>query len=418
MRRLTTIVAAVIAAVVALSVLSGRMSTGLGHAAQADPAPASTSAKPTSGVKADSAAYAQVGAASPTVSAPGAGVDGVRITSGSTAVVYRLAADVAMVSSGELTLYTPAVSLVSTSGAGRQSTSQFVQRWTSDPFAGTLSAVLLGTDGVRHAITLAAPATASGRLTFHVTASTSVPSDLATETGLSNTGAVSGVSGTLHTVNLFIAMNAGRIVNGCQLAPNTNCDGRNLLQTVLTGVDLTGASLRSANLWQAVLHGANLAGADITGARAFRADLSSVSGANLAATGIDLTQASLISAQLPGATLDRAKVNRADLTDVVLSGASLRNLAAANVYARNANFARANLAGASFATADLRGADFRGANLANVNLDRANLAGADFTGANLTGAVLNRATVKHAVFTHAIFGHTKCVDGLVRNTCH
>lgn len=124
------------------------------------------------------------------------------------------------------------------------------------------------------------------------------------------------------------------VVNGCALAPGTNCERAQLAGENLFGIDLSEATLREADLFYSILTVADLRSVDLSGSDLRLADLSS-----------------------------------ADLTGANLTGA---------------NFAGANLFGAQMSHADLTGADLSGTNLSDVDfsgaiLDAANLDGAEFS---------------------------------------
>lgn len=108
-------------------------------------------------------------------------------------------------------------------------------------------------------------------------------------------------------------------------------DGQNL-----SGVDLTGATLRDSSFRRADLSGADLSGADAR-------------------------DASFVSATMHDTMLDGARLVRADLTKADLEGASLRE----------ADFTRAKLY-----RANLRGADLTDAKLDGTDLLYAELGGA------------------------------------------
>jgi uncharacterized protein YjbI with pentapeptide repeats len=308
--------------------------------------------------------------------------------------------------------------MTSTTGTARQYTKQFFTKWAGDPLASALPAVLLTTDGVRHVVTLAAPSYEGTTISFVAVPATAVSAGVAAETGISTTGAVAGISGTLTDPVLFVGLAAGRTVRGCQLVPGTNCDGKDLSRLVFSSAQLAGASLRGAKIWQAVFHQADLTGADLTHLQAFRSDLSNVTARGVTGPYLDLTQGSAIDADFSNASLNHARFYRSDISGARFDGAQLLAFRAANVFAKGASFAHASLVGAQFPKADLTNVDFRGADLRGVNFDRANLTGVDFSGADLTGAILNRATITGASFGGAVFGHTKCPNGMLHTYSH
>ena len=98
---------------------------------------------------------------------------------------------------------------------------------------------------------------------------------------------------------------AQQVINGCQIAPHSQC--RN--------VNLTGATLREAELMRANLQGANLIHADLRGAN--------LQGANLMQA--SLSQANLSGANLQGALLAGTQLQWANLREANLSGAIWSN---------------------------------------------------------------------------------------------
>jgi len=169
--------------------------------------------------------------------------------------------------------------------------------------------------------------------------------------------------------SLFIDDAAGRVVNGCLIAPHSICPGVDLHAADLRGANLRGANLRGANLIEADLRGANLIEADLRGAN--------LRGANLSRAG-----------ELGGANLHRADLGGANLSRAGLIGAALSR---ANL--READLREANLNGADLRLADLREADLSEANLVGANLARANLKGANLTGADPRGAKFCRTAM-------------------------
>jgi uncharacterized protein YjbI with pentapeptide repeats len=91
------------------------------------------------------------------------------------------------------------------------------------------------------------------------------------------------------------------VVNGCQIAPRSQCGNADLTGTVLEAAELANANLHNASLVRADLRGANLQGANLIHAGLALADLS---GANL--QGALLVGAQLRWAKLTGANLSGA----------------------------------------------------------------------------------------------------------------
>ena len=186
-------------------------------------------------------------------------------------------------------------------------------------------------------------------------------------TGLPNAD-LSGVvltGGSLKNVNL-----SGTTLNGTQFD-----------HVEATGAILTGALLQKANVQGIVLDGATgFAGANLTQVV--------LSGASL--QGVDFTGAQLAGAKLDGAKLKGAKLDRATglaqatLTGIDVSYASFVGTPLAGVSFQQGTLDSATgLAGPNGASVDLSGAFFNNASLKNVNLANALLYGANFTNANL-----------------------------------
>jgi hypothetical protein len=86
-------------------------------------------------------------------------------------------------------------------------------------------------------------------------------------------------------------------VNGCEIEPNTVCQGADLSGADLSGEDLTGANLSRADLTDADLSNANLTEANLAGARIVDANLDD---SNLTRT--NLEGATILDTDLAGTT--------------------------------------------------------------------------------------------------------------------
>jgi uncharacterized protein YjbI with pentapeptide repeats len=95
-------------------------------------------------------------------------------------------------------------------------------------------------------------------------------------------------------------------------------------QSVLMGVDLSGANLNDADLRGADLYGANLSDADLRGAILSRANLSHAHLFHANLSDADLSGADLIGANMGGAHLIGARLYVANLSGANLIGANLR----------------------------------------------------------------------------------------------
>jgi uncharacterized protein YjbI with pentapeptide repeats len=146
--------------------------------------------------------------------------------------------------------------------------------------------------------------------------------------------------------------------------------GVNLSGATLKGADLTLAILRRASLHGTVLTNANLQYADLTGAQGGGADDDST-----------IHPVSLLNAYMPYATLDGADLNLADLTGVRLYNASL-----VGAQLNGASMSGAILTEARLNNAKLQDATLTGGSLVNANLDNATLTNAKLDSADLQGA--------------------------------
>lgn len=94
-------------------------------------------------------------------------------------------------------------------------------------------------------------------------------------------------------------------INGCEIAPNTQCEGVDLTNAYLFNADLSGANFKNADLSNANLQGANLAGANLEGAKlnGTNAQQANLQGANV--TGASAISTNLIHATCPGGEMAR-----------------------------------------------------------------------------------------------------------------
>jgi uncharacterized protein YjbI with pentapeptide repeats len=141
--------------------------------------------------------------------------------------------------------------------------------------------------------------------------------------------------------------------------------------SILQGLDLSGANLANARL-----NGANL-----TGARLGEANLA----------GAQLGKANLARTQLGEANLAGTNLWRANLTGANLWYANLTGTRLGEANLAGAKSGRANLTGAELGKANLTGAQLVIANLARTQLGEANLTGTNLWRANLAGANLRSA---------------------------
>jgi uncharacterized protein YjbI with pentapeptide repeats len=184
--------------------------------------------------------------------------------------------------------------------------------------------------------------------------------------------------------------------------------GSDLSEASLVGFNLSRANLSAADLNGATLNRADLSRADLTGASLFRADLSETSFFRANLSDATLSRANLSRAIFSRAILSRAFLRNANLSDADLSGAilsdanlcnailSAADLSEANLIETNlswANLSRCNLTGVDLSSAILLEANLSEAILSDADLSGANLNGANFSDATLSGADLSRATL-------------------------
>jgi uncharacterized protein YjbI with pentapeptide repeats len=237
--------------------------------------------------------------------------------------------------------------------------------------------------------------------------------------------------------SLFIDGAGDLVINGCVIAPNTQCaggdlSGARLFSASLAGADLSGANLSNAafvfvDLTGADLAGANLTGADIRDAVLAGADLTGVTVSGTAVRGADLTGATV-----PEGTFDVRDLGACTLTDLDMSGWNLArasfsstvmirtNLSGADLTRAwmpraqliDADLSGARMSGVILNSGDLTGANLRGADLSSANLTSVNIERADFTGANLRGAKMGDTypddTVSDATTTCPDGSHGPC----------
>jgi uncharacterized protein YjbI with pentapeptide repeats len=182
---------------------------------------------------------------------------------------------------------------------------------------------------------------------------------------------------------------AGADVSRCRF-PRAKLKKASFLESVLDGVDFSGADCELVTFVKVSAAGADFRGASLR-------KLHAVMGCNFAGAnfeGANLEGAYLRGADLRGADLRGARLGGADLSEADLSGAKL-----SGVQAREAMFVRAELAGADVRAADLMSAMFQKASLRGADLSGASLFGANLglirvdTATKLAGATLKRSVV-------------------------
>jgi len=155
------------------------------------------------------------------------------------------------------------------------------------------------------------------------------------------------------------------------------------------------------------LSGVNLSGESLRGVKLDGADLR-----NATLIGVDLSHAHLRNASLEGADLTSAILTNADLEGAVLFDS---NLAGANFTA--ANLMETDLARATTSSTVFVQSNLSYATLSGVNLSDSDLGGANLTGARLDGADFSQTKLERAVLRGAIFCNTKMPWGEENSEC-
>lgn len=171
----------------------------------------------------------------------------------------------------------------------------------------------------------------------------------------------------------------------------------------LVAAGLTRGKLEGATVSDMDLTGVDLSGESLRGLRAIRTSLMD---ANL--SGARLQDALLRDADLSGARMQKCDLARADLSDSRLGKASLedswlRSAVLRRAQARGVNLTRSYLSGAELDGADLREARLQAADLRGAGLRGARLDWADLSNTRLEGAVLSGASLRGVVLRNARF---------------
>jgi uncharacterized protein YjbI with pentapeptide repeats/transcriptional regulator with XRE-family HTH domain len=217
----------------------------------------------------------------------------------------------------------------------------------------------------------------------------------------------------------------------CADLRNANLENANLENADLNCADLRGTNLSNANLNRVSLHdavideatkisdkwrlvwkivnqaseGRELINTDLSGANLSRAYLSRAYLINANLINADLSGANLSDVYLSGANLINADLSGADLSGANLSGVVIdRTTRISNKWRLVWEIVNQASEGRDLINADLSGANLRGANLSGANLRGANLSGANLRGANLSGANLRGANLSRAIVKNALFG--------------
>lgn len=237
------------------------------------------------------------------------------------------------------------------------------------------------------------------------------------------------------------------------LASGEGCEGWDLVDAVLRGLDLSGGNFRRARLLRADLRGATLDGAnldeaelgsadlgeasfrrttlreaELSGARASGASFEEASLDDVTGSGIALRRASLLRCTLNGADLSGADVSSAHCVGTVFDGADLSDACLDGSRFEGCRLVETDLSGStsaqavvmdgcdltglrasdgvdfrrgSFVEATIDGGRFGQARLAGCRFTSARLAGADFSEADLAGAALQQCVLVGSRFDGA-----------------
>ncbi len=164
-------------------------------------------------------------------------------------------------------------------------------------------------------------------------------------------------------------------------APPNMSQSATLTQAILTGDDLSNATMDAS-----ILAGANLSGANFTGASFQNGASFEASGSNPAA---NVVGSNFTHALFAGSHVNNVQFNNAILTGAQFTGnLALSGTDFAGSIMPNANFTGAIMQGVSFASTILQGALFSSAHLQSPveNFTCAQMGGADFTNATVSSA--------------------------------
>jgi uncharacterized protein YjbI with pentapeptide repeats len=160
-------------------------------------------------------------------------------------------------------------------------------------------------------------------------------------------------------------------------APSIDWQGCRKVSLLISGSDLSGASLIETDLSATDLSGSNLAGAN-------------------------LEKATLIRSLLEGSTADKANFARIEGYRTIFTGVS----------ATGSSFVSSELQRADFTGANLTGADFRKAELGRANFKDATITGTQFGMSNLSRAELQAAKFEGPIDFAGAFLFLTRLDGL------
>jgi len=181
-----------------------------------------------------------------------------------------------------------------------------------------------------------------------------------------------------------------------------------LRQANMTGIDLSGRTLRFAQFEGATMYQANLTGADLFYAHFTGTDLREVQAQGIILNmarmrGARLNRGNFAGAQikqawLPEADLSLANFDGADMSGTRLNDADLHESSLVGVKLTWALLQKADLRAATLTGADLRSSHMEQAELGDANLQDANLEGAWATDAACFGTDLRRTNLRGVRF--------------------
>jgi uncharacterized protein YjbI with pentapeptide repeats len=203
-------------------------------------------------------------------------------------------------------------------------------------------------------------------------------------TGANLTGATLPTGNLLSGIQASGANFTGVNLAGCDFS-NANLSGANLSQLDLRKTVLTGANLSNANLSAADLSSVDLTGANLAGTNLSSIDLTTVTFPSPLTRSTDPTHlTNFAKSTLPFTVigLDWSYLNLTSTT-IVERPTSLAKLVAISTCILSADFSDVDLTGANFANATLSNANLTGANLTNTNFNGASLIGASLSSAQL-----------------------------------
>ena len=160
-------------------------------------------------------------------------------------------------------------------------------------------------------------------------------------------------------------------------------DSTNLANSILDGIDLSGASMANAKVNQSSLRFCNF-------------NKSNCRWVNFKLA--DVTGATFFDCDLRGAKFDWSKINLGQM-----KGSHLEADTLINVTAKNLNFERIRFTDVEFSNSNFSGSNFSNCQFENTWFKNSNLTGAIFSGVNLGGIYFQNTSVSSIDFTYALW---------------